>query len=67
MWFTATGLSHAFWMCLASPVSTEVPERLVQIFSTETTDWSDDNALYKSGRPIYKISYDLSKIIVSLS
>ena len=40
MWFTATGLSHAFWVCLASLVGTEVPERLVQMFSTETTDWS---------------------------
>ena len=40
MWFSATGLSHAFWMCLASLVGTEVPERLVQMFSTETTDWS---------------------------
>ena len=27
-------------MCLASLVGTEVPERLVQMFSTETTDWS---------------------------
>ena len=36
MWFTATGLSHAFWMCLAPLVGTEVPERLVQMFSTET-------------------------------
>ena len=40
MWFIATGLSHAIWMCLASLVGTEVPEKLVQMFSTETTDWS---------------------------
>ena len=49
MWFTATGLSHAFWVCLASLVGTEVPERLVQMFSTEATDWSV-KSLMPSGR-----------------
>jgi len=37
-WFTATGLSHAFWMCLASLVGTEVPERLVQMLLLLVTD-----------------------------
>ena len=36
MWFTATGLSHAFCMCFASLVGTEVPERLVQIIGADT-------------------------------
>jgi len=36
MWFTTTGLSHAFWMCFASLVGTEVPERLVQIIGANT-------------------------------
>jgi len=49
MCFTATGLSHAFWMCLASLVGTEVPERLVQMFSTKITDWSV-KSLMPSGR-----------------
>ena len=36
-------------MCLASLVGTEVPERLDQMFSTETTDWSV-KSLMPSGR-----------------
>ena len=36
MWFTATGLSHAFWMCFALLVGTEVLERLVQIIGADT-------------------------------